>query len=53
MQASLDLGILFMEQNQEALDEVVVRAENTEVQIRLDKKIYTIGKDLTTSGGYG
>lgn len=50
VQASLDLGILFMEQNQEALDEVVVRAENTEVQIRLDKKIYTIGKDLTTSG---
>ena len=50
VEASLDLGILFLEQNQEALDEVVVRAENTEVQIRLDKKIYTIGKDLTTSG---
>ena len=50
VQVPLDLGILFLEQNQEALDEVVVRAENTEVQIRLDKKIYTIGKDLTTSG---
>ncbi|MDC8003828.1 TonB-dependent receptor [Aureisphaera galaxeae] len=34
----------------ESLDEVVVRAETTEVQIRLDKKVYTIGKDLTTSG---
>lgn len=33
-----------------SLDEVVVRAETTEVQVRLDKKIYTIGKDLTTSG---
>ena len=33
-----------------SLDEVVVRAETTEVQIRLDKKIYNIGKDLTTSG---
>ncbi|MFC7358453.1 TonB-dependent receptor domain-containing protein [Jejudonia soesokkakensis] len=33
-----------------ALDEVVVRAETTEVQVRLDKKIYNIGKDLTTSG---
>ena len=32
------------------LGEVVVRAETTEVQIRLDKKIYNIGKDLTTSG---
>ncbi|HAV54633.1 MAG TPA: TonB-dependent receptor, partial [Aequorivita sp.] len=30
-----------------SLDEVVVRAETTEVQIRLDKKIYNIGKDLT------
>ena len=34
----------------ENLDEVVVRAETTEVQIRLDKKIYNIGKDLTTGG---
>ncbi|MBW2938044.1 TonB-dependent receptor [Aureisphaera sp. CAU 1614] len=34
----------------ESLAEVVVRAETTEVQIRLDKKIYNIGKDLTTSG---
>ena len=34
----------------ERLDEIVVRAETTEVQLRLDKKIYNIGKDLTTSG---
>lgn len=33
-----------------SLDEVVVRAETTEVQVRLDKKIYNIGKDLTTGG---
>tara|TARA_R110002049_G_scaffold73733_6_gene190418 strand:+ start:3877 stop:6336 length:2460 start_codon:yes stop_codon:yes gene_type:complete len=33
-----------------SLDEVIVRAETTEVQVRLDKKIYNIGKDLTTSG---
>lgn len=33
-----------------SLDEVVVRAETTEVQIRLDKKIYNIGKDLTAGG---
>jgi outer membrane receptor protein involved in Fe transport len=34
----------------QSLDEVIVRAETTEVQVRLDKKIYNIGKDLTTSG---
>lgn len=33
-----------------ALDEVVIVAETTEVEVRLDKKIYNIGKDLTTSG---
>lgn len=33
-----------------SLDEVVIRAETTEVQIRLDKKIYNIGKDLTAGG---
>ena len=33
-----------------SLDEVVVRAETTEVQVRLDKKIYNIGKDLTAGG---
>jgi hypothetical protein len=47
---NIDLGVISLTQNQEALEEVVVRAESTEVQIRLDKKIYTIGKDLTTSG---
>jgi len=34
----------------QSLDEVVIRAETTEVQVRLDKKIYNIGKDLTTRG---
>lgn len=33
-----------------SLDEVVVRSETTEVQVRLDKKIYNIGKDLTSGG---
>ena len=47
---SIDLGPLLLDQDSQALDEVVIRAETTEVQIRLDKKIYTIGKDLTTSG---
>ena len=32
------------------MDEVVIRSETTQVDIRLDKKIYNIGKDLTTQG---
>lgn len=44
------LPTMYLALDSESLDEVVVRAETTEVQVRLDKKIYNIGKDLTTSG---
>ncbi len=47
---STTLPTVSMALDSESLDEVVVRAETTEVQIRLDKKVYNIGKDLTTSG---
>lgn len=47
---NVTLPTLRMAINTESLGEVIVRAETTEVQIRLDKKIYNIGKDLTTSG---
>ncbi|MFV8225691.1 TonB-dependent receptor domain-containing protein [Christiangramia aquimixticola] len=46
-----DLGTIFLGMDSENLDEVVVRAETTQVEVRLDKKIYNIGKDLTTAGG--
>lgn len=46
----LELAPVSLEMDSESLDEVVVRAETTEVQVRLDKKIYNIGKDLTTRG---
>ncbi len=46
----LKLPTMGLSLDSESLDEVIVRAETTEVQIRLDKKIYNIGKDLTTSG---
>lgn len=47
---NMSLPTMALELDSESLDEVVVRAETTEVQVRLDKKIYNIGKDLTTSG---
>ena len=33
------------------LNEVEVRAERTQVEIRLDKKIYNVGQDITVRGG--
>ena len=47
---NITLPTVYLELDSESLEEVVVRAETTEVQIRLDKKIYNIGKDLTTAG---
>ena len=49
--SDLNLGDIKLGINASSLDEVVVRAETTQVEVRLDKKIYNIGKDLTTKGG--
>lgn len=49
--SDLDLGTIELGLSSDSLDEVVVRAETTQVEVRLDKKIYNIGKDLTTKGG--
>ncbi len=46
-----DLGIISLATDSESLDEVEVIAEKTTVEIRLDKKIYNVGKDLTVRGG--
>ncbi|MBD0833576.1 outer membrane beta-barrel family protein [Aestuariibaculum sediminum] len=46
-----NLGVIGLTEDLEALDEVEVIAERTTVEIKLDKKIYNIGKDLTTAGG--
>lgn len=44
-------GIVMLEQDIALLDAAVVIAEKTTVDIRLDKKIYNVGKDLTVRGG--
>ncbi|GAA4282009.1 TonB-dependent receptor domain-containing protein [Gaetbulibacter aestuarii] len=46
-----DLGVIALALNVESLNAVEIVAERTTVEIKLDKKIYNIGKDLTTAGG--
>ncbi len=46
-----NLGTQFLTPDLEALDEVEIIAEKTTVEIKLDKKIYNVGKDLTVRGG--
>ncbi|WP_194850351.1 outer membrane beta-barrel family protein [Nonlabens antarcticus] len=48
---NIDFGTIIMEQDISNLEAAVVVAEKTTVDLRLDKKIYNIGKDLTVRGG--
>ena len=47
----LNLGIIKLSEDASSLDEVVIIAEKTTVDIRLDKKVFNIGKDLSIRGG--
>ena len=49
--ADTDLGTIRLEVDATQLEAVEVIGEKTTVEVRLDKKIYNIGKDITTSGG--
>ncbi|MGJ8594047.1 MAG: TonB-dependent receptor domain-containing protein [Aquaticitalea sp.] len=46
-----DLGTLGIGIDAQALGEVSIIAERTTVEIKLDKKIYNVGSDLTVKGG--
>jgi Outer membrane receptor proteins, mostly Fe transport len=49
--SSTNLGTIKLEADVAQLEAVEVVGERTTVEVRLDKKIYNIGKDITTSGG--
>ena len=46
-----NLGTILLREDAEQLDEVEIIAEKSTVEIRLDKKIYNVGKDMTLKGG--
>lgn len=46
----LNLGVIKLEEDITALDEVTVIAETTTIQQKEDRKVITIGKDLAASG---
>lgn len=49
--ADTNLGTISLSEDAKALEEIVVRAETTSVNIKLDKKVYTVGKDIMVRGG--
>ncbi len=46
----INLGNIYLEEELEGLDSVTVVAEVTTIQQKVDRKVITIGKDLTTAG---
>lgn len=48
---SFDLGIIRLVPSGKDLQEVVVQAEKSSMQLSLDKKIFNVGKDLANAGG--
>lgn len=48
--ASANLGVIRLSSDVSQLEGIEVVGEKTTVEVRLDKKVYNIGKDLTNSG---
>ena len=48
---NVDLGNIQLELDYQSLGEVEIIAEETTVEVKLDKKIYTVGRDLSVRGG--
>ncbi|MCB0502584.1 MAG: carboxypeptidase-like regulatory domain-containing protein [Bacteroidetes bacterium] len=47
---SLALGRIILEVSSTSLEEVWVQGEKSQMELRLDKKVFNIGKDLSTAG---
>lgn len=47
----INLGTVSLALDSQALDQVEIIAERTTVDIKLDKKVYSVGSDLTVRGG--
>lgn len=46
-----NLGVIALEDEAKQLDAIEIRVEKTSVDIKLDKKVYTVGKDIMVRGG--
>ncbi len=46
-----NLGVVNLSEDAAQLNEVVVRAEKSTVEIKLDKKVYSVGQDMMVKGG--
>ncbi len=47
---TIDLGTIELSEDAEQLKEVVVRGEESVTEFKLDKRVFNVGKDLSTTG---
>ncbi|GAB1857273.1 outer membrane beta-barrel family protein [Flavobacteriaceae bacterium MHTCC 0001] len=50
LNGNVDLKLINLEENQEALDAVLVRAEKSQTEFKLDKRVFNVGADLSSTG---
>lgn len=46
-----NLGLISLQSDAKQLNDVVIKSEKASVEIKLDKKIYNVGQDMTVKGG--
>lgn len=51
IQEDTNLGVVNLSEDAAQLNEVVVRAEKSTIEIKLDKKVYNVGQDMMVKGG--
>lgn len=47
---TIDLGTIALSSDSQTFDEVVVRAEKSQTEFKLDKRVFNVGKDLSSTG---
>jgi outer membrane receptor protein involved in Fe transport len=47
---TIDLGTILLDENSQTLEEVVVQAERSSTEFRLDKRVFNVGQDLSSTG---
>lgn len=50
VKGKVDLGLIELSDNSQIIDDVVVRAERSQMEFKLDKKVFNVGQDLSSTG---
>ncbi|WP_367388639.1 TonB-dependent receptor [Lewinella sp. LCG006] len=46
----VDLGTVYLSENSQTLEEVVVLAEKSQTEFKLDRRVFNVGQDLSSNG---